>query len=188
MLVGILGDWAAFIGAVLILGLGTSWYMIDVGTRLTTEKHGPWVGWTSAGRADADPYTRAHFARLGTLQLTTEIALTYRRLHRQRRQQAALLVRLRRRGTRARQSLVEPHRVQRPRRPHRQRGAALCLHQRVDRPAPRRHLRRDAGARGEPRQLAADRRRRPARPHVHDVRCGNDHARQDGGRCQAACR
>jgi hypothetical protein len=73
----ILGDWAAFIGAVLILGLGSSWYMIDLGTRLTTEKHGPWVGWTSAGRADADPYTRAHFARLGTLQLTTEIAVTY---------------------------------------------------------------------------------------------------------------
>lgn len=77
ILIGILGDWAAFIGAVLILGLGTSWYMIDVGTQLTTERHGPWVGWTSAGRADADPYTRAHFARLGTLQLTTEIALTY---------------------------------------------------------------------------------------------------------------
>jgi hypothetical protein len=77
MAIGILGDWAAFIGAVLILGLGSSWYMIDVGTRLTTEQHGPWMGWTSAGRADADPYTRAHFARLGTLQLTTEIALTY---------------------------------------------------------------------------------------------------------------
>jgi hypothetical protein len=77
ILIGILGDWAAFIGTVLILGLASSWYMIDVGTRLTTTKHGPWVGWTSAGRADADPYTRAHFARLGTLQLTTEIALTY---------------------------------------------------------------------------------------------------------------
>lgn len=77
ILIGILGDWAAFIGAVLILGLASSWYMIDVGTTLTTEKHGPWVGWTSAGRADADPYTRAHFARLGTLQLTTEIAITY---------------------------------------------------------------------------------------------------------------
>lgn len=77
ILIGILGDWAAFIGAVLILGLASSWYMIDVGTTLTTEKHGPWIGWTSAGRADADPYTRAHFARLGTLQLTTEIAITY---------------------------------------------------------------------------------------------------------------
>jgi len=74
---GVLGDWAAFIGAVLILGLVSSWYMIDVGTLLTTEKHGPWIGWRSAGRADADPYTRAHFARLGTLQITTEIAITY---------------------------------------------------------------------------------------------------------------
>jgi hypothetical protein len=77
ILFGILGDWAAFIGAVLILGLASSWYMIDVGTRLTTEKHGPWVGWSSAGRIDADPYTRAHFARLGTLQLTSEIALSF---------------------------------------------------------------------------------------------------------------
>lgn len=77
IIIGVLGDWAAFIGAVLILGLGTSWYMIDVGTPLTTQRQGPWVGWTSAGRADADPYTRAHFARLGTLQLTTELALSY---------------------------------------------------------------------------------------------------------------
>lgn len=77
MFIGPLGDWAAFIGGVLILGLGTSWYMIDVGTPLTTVRHGPWMAWTSAGRADADPYTRAHFARLGTLQLTTEIALSY---------------------------------------------------------------------------------------------------------------
>jgi hypothetical protein len=77
MIIGVLGDWAAFIGGVLILGLGTSWYMIDVGTSLTTVRHGPWTAWTSAGRPDADPYTRAHFARLGTLQLTTEMALTY---------------------------------------------------------------------------------------------------------------
>ncbi len=85
----ILGDWAAFIGAVLILGLGTSWYMIDVGTPLTTVRQGPWIGWTSGGRADADPYTRAHFTRLGSLQLSAENLLTYvahtdsdgRRLH-----------------------------------------------------------------------------------------------------------
>src|SRR5262249_1530825 len=85
----ILGDWAAFIGALLILGLGTSWYMIGVGTPLTTVQQGPWVGWTSGGRADADPYTRAHFARLGSLQLSAENLLTYvahtdsdgRRLH-----------------------------------------------------------------------------------------------------------
>jgi len=89
MLLALLGDWAAFTGIVLILGLGTSWYMIDIGTPLTTERQGPWLSWTSAGRADADPYTRAHFARLGTLQLSAEMTLTYvantdsegRRLH-----------------------------------------------------------------------------------------------------------
>jgi hypothetical protein len=89
MLLAMLGDWAAFLGVVLILGLGTSWYMIDIGTPLTTERQGPWVTWTSAGRADADPYTRAHFARLGTLPLTAEMTLTHlaftdsegRRLH-----------------------------------------------------------------------------------------------------------
>ena len=76
-LFSLLSDWAAFIGAVLILGLASSWYMIDSGTLLTTEREGPWVSWTSAGRVDADPYTRAHFARLGTLELTTEIARSY---------------------------------------------------------------------------------------------------------------
>jgi hypothetical protein len=38
---------------------------------------GPWLSWTSAYRADADPYTRAHFARSGTLQVSAEIAATY---------------------------------------------------------------------------------------------------------------
>jgi hypothetical protein len=72
-----------------MLGLGTSWYMIDVGTPLTTERQGPWVGWASAGRADAAPDTRAQFARRGTLPLTAEMTLTFvaytdsegRRLH-----------------------------------------------------------------------------------------------------------
>jgi len=89
ILLAILGDWAAFIGVVLILGLGTSWYMIDIGLPLTTERQGPWTSWTSAGRPDADPYTRAHFARYGTLPFTAELSLTYvafadsdgRRLH-----------------------------------------------------------------------------------------------------------
>ena len=89
ILLALLGDWAAFIGVVLILGLGTSWYMIDIGTPLTTERQGPWTSWTSAGRPDTDPYTRAHFARYGTLPFTAELSLTYvafadsdgRRLH-----------------------------------------------------------------------------------------------------------
>ena len=89
ILFALLGDWAAFIGVVLILGLGTSWYMIDIGLPLTTERQGPWTSWTSAGRPDADPYTRAHFARYGTLPFSAELSLAYvafadsdgRRLH-----------------------------------------------------------------------------------------------------------
>lgn len=72
-----IADWAFFIGAVLIGGIGSSWYMVEAGTSLTTESEGAWVMWRSAGRADADPYTRAHFARLGALPLSTEIGETF---------------------------------------------------------------------------------------------------------------
>lgn len=72
-----LSDWAMFIGIVLIGGLTTSWYMVSAGSNLTTRSIGPWVTWTAEGRADADPYTRAHFARSGTLNLSTELAGTY---------------------------------------------------------------------------------------------------------------
>ncbi len=77
LLVAIMTDWALFIGIVLILGLGSSWYMVERGSRLTTTTVGPWVSWTAAGRTDADPYTRAHEARLGTLSLSTEVSQTY---------------------------------------------------------------------------------------------------------------
>lgn len=70
-------DWALFIGIVLILGLGSSWYMVERGSPLTTVTVGPWVSWIAAGRTDADPYTRAHEARLGILPLSTEIAQTF---------------------------------------------------------------------------------------------------------------
>lgn len=70
-------DLAIFIGLVLIGGLGSSWYMVEAGTRLVTEQTGPWVLWTSAGRKGADPYTRAHLARRGTLVMSTEVARTY---------------------------------------------------------------------------------------------------------------
>ncbi len=71
-------DWAIFIGLVLIGGIGTSYYMVSVGSALTTRSVGPWQTWTHAGRSDADPYTRAHFSRSGTLNLTSEVAQTYR--------------------------------------------------------------------------------------------------------------
>ena len=70
-------DIAIFVGLVLILGLGSSWYMVEAGNRLTTVSNGPWTMWPSAGRRNADPYTRAHFARRGALALSTEVARTY---------------------------------------------------------------------------------------------------------------
>jgi hypothetical protein len=72
-----LSRWTTFLALVLIAGLGSSWYMVEAGTRLTTRSVGPWLSWPSAFRADADPYTRAHFARSGTLQVSAEIAATY---------------------------------------------------------------------------------------------------------------
>jgi hypothetical protein len=77
LLVAYMTDWALFIGVVLIVGLGSSWYMVERGSRLTTQTAGPWVSWISAGRPDADPYTRAHEARLGILPLSTEVGQTY---------------------------------------------------------------------------------------------------------------
>ena len=84
-----IADAALFTGIVLIAGLGSSWYMVEAGSLLTTRNFGPWALWTAAARSDADPYTRAHFARLGALPMSTEVSLTYfagtdgdgRRLH-----------------------------------------------------------------------------------------------------------
>jgi hypothetical protein len=74
---GLTADWALFIGIVLIGGFGSSWYMVEAGSLLTTVRVGPWTTWTAAARSDADPYTRAHYARLGVLPLSAEYAQTY---------------------------------------------------------------------------------------------------------------
>lgn len=76
-IVGALGDIALFLGIVLIGGLGSSWYMVQAGSSLTTLTIGPWVAWTNAARGDADPYTRAHFMREGMLPLSSDVAATY---------------------------------------------------------------------------------------------------------------
>lgn len=68
---------SAFTASVVAAGTASSCYMVDAGTRLTTEASGPWVTWTAASRTDADPYTRTHFARLGALPLSTEVARLY---------------------------------------------------------------------------------------------------------------
>jgi hypothetical protein len=59
-------------------GLGTAWYMIEAGSRLSTRSFGPWTAWTAAGRPDADPYTRAHTARNALLPLSTILEVTFR--------------------------------------------------------------------------------------------------------------
>jgi hypothetical protein len=59
-------------------GLGSAWYMVEAGSRLSTRSFGPWTTWTAAGRPDADPYTRAHTIRNGLLPLASTLELTFR--------------------------------------------------------------------------------------------------------------
>jgi hypothetical protein len=69
---------AVFLGVALGGGLGSAWYMIEGGSRLSTRTFGPWVSWPSAGRPEADPYTRAHIARNAELPLSSTAELTFR--------------------------------------------------------------------------------------------------------------
>jgi hypothetical protein len=66
-----------FIMIAVVGGLGSSWYMIERGSDLTTRSFGPWRAWMAAGRADADPYTRAHFMRRGMLPVSSSLAVTF---------------------------------------------------------------------------------------------------------------
>lgn len=59
-------------------GIGTAWYMIEGGSRLSTRAFGPWVTWSSAGRPEADPYTRAHVVRNGLLPVSSTLEVTFR--------------------------------------------------------------------------------------------------------------
>jgi hypothetical protein len=74
---GILLNLAVFVILSVGGGLGTAWYMIESGSRLSTQTFGPWVTWSAAGRPDADPYTRAHTIRNGLLPLTSTLAVTF---------------------------------------------------------------------------------------------------------------
>jgi hypothetical protein len=58
-------------------GLGSAWYMVEAGSRLSTRSFGPWTTWLAAGRPDADPYTRAHTARNALLPITSTLELTF---------------------------------------------------------------------------------------------------------------
>jgi hypothetical protein len=69
---------ALFLSISLGGGLGTAWYMVEAGSRLSTRTFGPWVTWVAAGRPDADPYTRAHIAGNGLLPLSSTAELTFK--------------------------------------------------------------------------------------------------------------
>ncbi|HRY07678.1 MAG TPA: DUF1214 domain-containing protein [Hyphomicrobiaceae bacterium] len=73
----LMSDWALFIGIVLIGGIGSHWYMVQAGSMFSVSRIGPWESWENAARHNSDPYTRAHFARLGILPLSTDISRTY---------------------------------------------------------------------------------------------------------------
>ncbi len=75
--VRVVSDWAIFIGIVLIGGIGSHWYMVHAGSMFSVDRIGPWESWTNAARRDSDPYTRAHFARLGALPLSSDISRTF---------------------------------------------------------------------------------------------------------------
>jgi hypothetical protein len=75
--VALIVRFAVFLGIAVVGGIGSAWVMIHDGSRVSTVRQGPWVAWTSAGKVDADPYTRAHTVRLGLLPLNPSLALTY---------------------------------------------------------------------------------------------------------------
>jgi hypothetical protein len=72
-----IGNLILFAGIALLGGLGTSWYMVENGSRFTTVRAGPWVSWKHAAAPDADPYTRARAARHGGLPLGGNVARTF---------------------------------------------------------------------------------------------------------------
>ena len=65
------------LGIALVGGLGSALYMISSGSPLTTRHIGPWEVWKDAGRVEADPYTRAHFATSGRLPTGSRNALYF---------------------------------------------------------------------------------------------------------------
>lgn len=72
--IGLISNVILFAGIALFGGLASSWYMIEVGSPLTTVKVGPWVSWPAAGTPNADPYTRARMARHGSLPISGTVA------------------------------------------------------------------------------------------------------------------
>lgn len=53
----------------LTVGFGLSWFALSDGRLFGAYRVGPWAAWPAAGAPAPDPYTRAHIARSGALQL-----------------------------------------------------------------------------------------------------------------------
>ena len=70
-------NFVVFTAIALIVGLGSAWHMIERGSALTTLQSGPWSAWYAAGMPDADPYTKAHVARSGTLPIVSTTAMAF---------------------------------------------------------------------------------------------------------------
>lgn len=66
---------------VVSLGIGSSWYFIKSGSRISTVSYGPWKSWNSVSQPDADPYTNAHFYLTGALPIPSDVAETYYATH-----------------------------------------------------------------------------------------------------------
>jgi hypothetical protein len=68
---------ALAIALVVSTGVWSSRTMIARGYAVATDAYGPWRHWRSEGRADADPYTRAHLAGSGILRISSDSAGTF---------------------------------------------------------------------------------------------------------------
>jgi len=53
----------------ILTGFGLTWYSSASSTGFGAIRVGPWISWPKSGTVDADPYSRAIFARAGELPL-----------------------------------------------------------------------------------------------------------------------
>ena len=65
---------AIAVAVVISAGIWTSRTMIARGYEVSTDTYGAWRHWRSDGRADADPYTRAHLSNSGMLRISSDSA------------------------------------------------------------------------------------------------------------------
>lgn len=65
------------IGIALSVGFGLSWYALSDTGIVGSLRVGPWIAWREGGSPVPDPYTRAHLARAGALQLGASEGLQF---------------------------------------------------------------------------------------------------------------